>query len=75
VLRLCFGGEIIPREREAEGPFSEFQDYYVAGTGMNSVIKVNRLMMRKDAIYKEIQNVSEVEGCAYHKIPHVSSYA
>ncbi len=25
--------------------------------------------MRKDAIYKEIQNGSEVEGCVYHKVP------
>ena len=55
--------------REEEGPFSEFQDYYISGTGMNPVIQVDRLMMRKDAIYKEIQNGSEVEGCIYHKVP------
>lgn len=66
---ICFEGEILPHEREEEGPFSEFQDYYVAGTGMNPVIRVDRLMMRKDAIYKEIQNGSEVEGCVYHKVP------
>ena len=66
---ICYEGEILPHEREEEGPFSEFQDYYVAGTGMNPVIRVDRLMMRKDAIYKEIQNGSEVEGCIYHKVP------
>ena len=66
---VCFEGEILPHEREDEGPFSEFQDYYVAGTGKNPVIRVDRLMMRKDAIYKEIQNGSEVEGCCYHKVP------
>ena len=66
---VCYEGEILPHEREEEGPFSEFQDYYVAGTGMNPVIRVDRLMMRKDAIYKEIQNGSEVEGCIYHKVP------
>jgi len=66
---ICLEGEILPGVREEEGPFSEFQDYYVAGTGMNPVIQINRVMMRKDAIYKEIQNGSEVEGCVYHKVP------
>jgi 2,5-furandicarboxylate decarboxylase 1 len=62
-------GEILPNVREEEGPFSEFQDYYISGTGMNPVIRIDRMSMRKDAIYKQIQNGSEVEGCIYHKIP------
>ncbi len=66
---VCFEGQILPGVREEEGPFSEFQDYYISGTGMNPVIQVDRVMMRKDPIYKEIQNGSEVEGCIYHKIP------
>lgn len=66
---VCYEGQILPGVREEEGPFSEFQDYYVAGTGMNPVIQVDRVMTRKDQIYKEIQNGSEVEGCIYHKIP------
>ena len=66
---ICLEGVIPPHEREEEGPFSEFQDYYVAGAGMNPIIKIDRMMMRKDAIYKEIQNGSEVEGCTYHKVP------
>ena len=66
---ICLEGEILPQVREEEGPFSEFQDYYVAGTGLNPVIRIDKMMMRKDAIYKEIQNGSEVEGCIYHKVP------
>jgi len=66
---ICFEGEILPGVREEEGPFSEFQDYYVSGTGMNPVIRVDRVIMRKEPIYKQIQNGSEVEGCIYHKIP------
>ncbi len=66
---VCLEGVIPPHEREEEGPFSEFQDYYVAGAGMNPIIRIDRAMMRKDAIYKEIQNGSEVEGCTYHKVP------
>lgn len=66
---VCLEGEILSQVREEEGPFSEFQDYYVAGTGMNPVIRLDKMMMRKDAIYKEIQNGSEVEGCIYHKVP------
>jgi 2,5-furandicarboxylate decarboxylase 1 len=66
---VCLEGVILPHEREEEGPFSEFQDYYVAGAGMNPVIRIDRMTMRRDPIYKEIQNGSEVEGCTYHKIP------
>jgi len=66
---ICLEGVIPPHEREEEGPFSEFQDYYIAGAGMNPIIRIDRMMMRKDAIYKEIQNGSEVEGCTYHKVP------
>jgi len=66
---ICLEGVILPHEREEEGPFSEFQDYYVAGTGMNPVIRIDQMTMRRDSIYKEIQNGSEVEGCIYHKVP------
>ncbi|MGD0235775.1 MAG: UbiD family decarboxylase [Syntrophorhabdales bacterium] len=66
---ICLEGEILPHQREEEGPFSEFQDYYVAGTGMNPVLRIDRMMMRGDAIYKQLQNGSEVEGCMYHKLP------
>jgi len=66
---IVLEGHVLPGLREQEGPFSEFQDYYVAGTGMNPVAEFQALTMRHDAIYKAIQNGSEVEGCVYHKIP------
>lgn len=62
-------GEILPNVREEEGPFSEFQDYYLAGAGRNPVFRVNAMTMRGDAIFKNIQNGAEVEGCVYHKVP------
>lgn len=62
-------GHVPPHVREDEGPFAEFQDYYVAGMGKNPVVEWQCLTMRKDAIFKNIQNGSEVEGCIFHKVP------
>ncbi|HWO43694.1 MAG TPA: UbiD family decarboxylase [Candidatus Eisenbacteria bacterium] len=62
-------GEIPPKIREEEGPFSEFQDYYLTGAGMNPIVNIKAVTMRRDAIFKNVQNGSEVEGCVYHKIP------
>lgn len=66
---IILEGEILPNVREEEGPFSEFQDYYLAGAGNNPVFQVNAVTMRGDPIFKNIQNGAEVEGCVYHKVP------
>ena len=66
---VCFEGEILPGVREEEGPFSEFQDYYVGGTGMSPVIRVDRIMTRKEPIFKAIQNGSGTEGGIYNTFP------
>jgi 2,5-furandicarboxylate decarboxylase 1 len=66
---IVIEGHVLPGVREHEGPFSEFQDYYVAGSGDNPVIEYTAITRRHDAIYKAIQNGSEVEGCVYHKVP------
>jgi 2,5-furandicarboxylate decarboxylase 1 len=66
---IVLEGHILPHIREDEGPFSEFQDYYVAGMGQNPIVEFQAMTMRRDAIFKAIQNGSEVEGCVYHKVP------
>jgi 2,5-furandicarboxylate decarboxylase 1 len=66
---IVLEGRVLPDVREEEGPFSEFQDYYVAGAGRNPVAEFQALTMRHDAIYKALQNGSEVEGCVFHKVP------
>jgi 2,5-furandicarboxylate decarboxylase 1 len=66
---IILEGHILPGVREPEGPFSEFQDYYFGGTGMNPVVQYDCITMRRDAIFKTIQNGSEMEGCIYHKVP------
>jgi 2,5-furandicarboxylate decarboxylase 1 len=66
---LVLEGHIPPDYREEEGPFSEFQDYYITGTGKNPVVEYTHLMRRKDAIFKNLQNGSETEGCVFHKVP------
>lgn len=66
---IVLEAEVLPHYREPEGPFSEFQDYYIAGTGNNPVVDIKCVTMRKDAIFKNIQNGSEMEGCIYHKVP------
>lgn len=66
---IVIEGEILPNVREEEGPFSEFQDYYLAGAGKNPVLHITAVTMRHDAIFKNVQNGTEVEGCVYHKVP------
>ena len=66
---LVLEGYIPPHVREEEGPFSEFQDYYVTGTGKNPIVEYQCLTRRHDAIFKNLQNGSEMEGCVFHKIP------
>jgi 2,5-furandicarboxylate decarboxylase 1 len=66
---LVLEGHIPPHYREEEGPFSEFQDYYVTGTGKNPIVEYQYMTRRNDAIFKNLQNGSEMEGCVFHKIP------
>lgn len=66
---IVLEGYIPPHVREDEGPFSEFQDYYVTGTGKNPVVEYHCMTRRRDAIFKNLQNGSEMEGCVFHKIP------
>ena len=66
---LVLEGEIPPHYREEEGPFSEFQDYYVTGSGKNPIVEYRFMTRRQDAIFKNLQNGSEMEGCVFHKIP------
>jgi len=66
---IIIEGEVLPNVREEEGPFSEFQDYYLAAAGKNPVLHVTAVTMRGDAIFKNVQNGTEVEGCVYHKVP------
>ncbi len=66
---IILEGYIPPHIREPEGPFSEFQDYYYAGTGNNPVVIVERVTTRLNPVFKNLQNGSEMEGCIFHKIP------
>ncbi len=66
---LVLEGHIPPHIREDEGPFSEFQDYYVTGTGKNPIVEYQHMTRRRDAIFKNLQNGSEMEGCVFHKVP------
>jgi 2,5-furandicarboxylate decarboxylase 1 len=66
---LVLEGHIPPHVREEEGPFSEFQDYYITGTGKNPIVEYQCMTRRHDAIFKNLQNGSEMEGCVFHKIP------
>jgi 2,5-furandicarboxylate decarboxylase 1 len=66
---IVLEGHIPPHYREEEGPFSEFQDYYVTGTGKNPVVEYQYMTRRRDAIFKNLQNGSEMEGCVFHKVP------
>ncbi|MBI4013939.1 MAG: UbiD family decarboxylase [Candidatus Rokubacteria bacterium] len=53
-------GEILADVRRPEGPFGEWQDYYVPVTD-NHVLKVNRVTAREDAIFHAILSGSSEE--------------
>jgi 2,5-furandicarboxylate decarboxylase 1 len=66
---LVLEGHVPPNIREEEGPFSEFQDYYLAGAGRHPIAEYQFMSCRKDAIFKNLQNGSEMEGGVFHKVP------
>jgi UbiD family decarboxylase len=41
----------------------------VTGTGKNPIVEYQFMTRRKDAIFKNLQNGSEMEGCVFHKVP------
>jgi 2,5-furandicarboxylate decarboxylase 1 len=66
---IVLEGHILPHVREEEGPFAEFHDYYVGGFGKNPVVEWHAITRRRDAIFKNLQNGAETEGCVFHKVP------
>lgn len=51
---IVIEGAVLPDERQEEGPFAEWPGMYVAG-GSKPVIRVDRITMRRDAIFQDIQ--------------------
>lgn len=66
---IVIEGFVPPIERRPEGPFSEFQDYYAGETGPQPVLRVEAVTMRRDRIYKSLQNGVRVEGNVYQEVP------
>ena len=66
---IVLEGHIPPDVREDEGPFSEFTDYYLGGIAQNQVVKFQCMTRRHDAIFKSLQNGSELEGGLWLKVP------
>lgn len=53
-------GEILPHVRRPEGPFGEWQDYYVPVTD-NHVLRVHRVTAREDAVFHAVCSGSTEE--------------
>lgn len=66
---IVIEGYVPPAERRPEGPFSEFQGYYAGEHGPQPVIRVEAITMRRNAIYKSLQNGVRVEGNVYQEVP------
>ncbi len=66
---IVIEGHVLPGERRPEGPFSEFQDYYAGEVGPQPVLRVEAITMRRDRIYKSLQNGVRVEGNVYQEVP------
>lgn len=61
---IIIEGVVPPNIREPEGPFGEFQGYPVSAMGMNPIIEVKAITMRKDAVYKSLSTFRH-EGNMY----------
>ncbi len=61
---IIIEGVVPPTIREPEGPFGEFQGYPVSAMGMNPIIEVKAITMRKDAVYKSLSTFRH-EGNMY----------
>ncbi len=57
---MVIEGEILPGVRRPEGPFGEWQDYYVPVTN-NHVLRVHRVTARQDAVFHAICSGSTEE--------------
>ena len=53
---IVIEGVMPPKVREKEGPFGEFQGYFRAAMGLNPIIEVKAITMRKDPIFKTLLN-------------------
>ena len=62
-------GEIPPDTRKTEGPFGEFQGYYLTGETNSPVFRVKTITMRNDAIYKIVQSAYNTEAAIFHRVP------
>ena len=59
---MVIEGEMPPHVREAEGPFGEFHGYFSTAMGMNPIIHVKAITMRRDAIFKTLLNFQRVNS-------------
>ena len=67
---IVIEGVIPPGIREDEGPFGEFQCYYLTRTRKCPVFEVKAITMRRDALYRHIQATpSTVEHQALVSLP------
>jgi 2,5-furandicarboxylate decarboxylase 1 len=67
---IVIEGVIPPAIREDEGPFGEFQCYYLTRTRKCPVFDVKAITMRRDALYRHIQATpSTVEHQALVAVP------
>ena len=67
---IVIEGVIPPGVREDEGPFGEFQCYYLTRTRKCPVFDVKAITMRRDALYRHIQATpSTVEHQALVAVP------
>ena len=66
---IIIEGEIPPKLRKREGPFGEFQGYYLTGETNSPVFRIKAITMRHDAIYKIVQSAYNTEAAIFHRVP------
>ena len=66
---IVLEGEVPHDIQEEEGPFGEHSGCTIAGTGMNPIVKVKAITMRRGAIFHQITEGPSTEGAILDSIP------
>ena len=65
-------GLVPPRVREPEGPFGDVHDHYFPGISLQPVFDVQRITLRRDAIYRHINATNATDHQALSEVTHAA---
>ncbi len=65
-------GLVPPKVREPEGPFGDVHDHYFPGVSLQPVFDVQRVTLRRNAIYRHINATNATDHQALSEVTHAA---